>query len=132
MNVRLVFSIFIMSLFKHSLLFLCAIFVLSSCSTMKHQRYTGGASKFGWQVDNNKQREYNQEDLYYYIAVAEYGDLICLEVGDGVTTISAGSSGSVGEEVGGVVGAASSSGGSAKRATRVPSPRRRRCGSPRR
>jgi len=72
-----------MSLFKHSLLFLCAIFALSSCSTMKHQRYTGGASKFGWQVDNNKQREYNQEDLYYYIAIAEYGDLICLEVGDG-------------------------------------------------
>jgi len=50
---------------------------------MKHQRHTGGASKFGWQVDNINPKGYNQEDLYYYIAVAEYGDLICLEVGDG-------------------------------------------------
>jgi len=50
---------------------------------MRHQGAKSGASKFGWQVDNNNPKEYNQEDLYYYIAVAEYGDLICLEVGDG-------------------------------------------------
>lgn len=74
---------FIMSFLKQSLLFMCAIFALSSCSTIKHQRNTSGSSKFGWQVDNNNQKEYNQDELYYYIAVAEYGDLICLEVADG-------------------------------------------------
>ena len=72
-----------MSFFKHSLLFLCAIFALSSCSTMKHQKARSGAAKFGWQVDNNNQKEYNQDELHYYIAVAEYGDLVCFEVGDG-------------------------------------------------
>ena len=72
-----------MLFFKQSLLFLCAIIALSSCSTVKHQRHTSGASKFGWQVDNDNHKEYNQDELYYYIAVAEYGDLICLEVADG-------------------------------------------------
>ena len=62
---------------------MCALCALSSCSTIKHQRHTSGVSKFGWQVDNDNHKEYNQDDLYYYIAVAEYGDLICLEVADG-------------------------------------------------
>jgi len=73
-----------MSFFKQSLLFLCAIFALSSCSTMKHQRAKSGASKFGWQVDNSIYGEYNQADLNYYFAVAGYNDLICLEVGNGI------------------------------------------------
>lgn len=74
---------FIMLFFKQSLLFLCAIFALSSCSTIKNSNLRSGAYRNGWQVDNNNHKEYNQGDLYYYIAVAEYGDLICLEVADG-------------------------------------------------
>lgn len=71
---------FIMLIFKHSLLFLSAIIVFSSCSTMKHQRVRSGASKFGWQVDNYIM---DSSKLNHYIATANYDELICLETGDG-------------------------------------------------
>lgn len=69
-----------MSYVKHLLFFLCAIFALSSCATMKNQRVRGGASKFGWQVNNY---DYDSDKFIYYIATALYNEPICLEVGDG-------------------------------------------------
>lgn len=73
---------FIMLFFKHSLLFLCAITALSSCSNMKYQRQRtlSGAHKFGWQVDNYDKLS---DRLNYYIATAEYNELICFETQDG-------------------------------------------------
>jgi len=74
---------FIMLFLKQSLLFVCAIIALTSCSTTRHQNYKSNADKFGWHVDNDNQRESNIDDLSYYLAIAEFGDLICLEVGNG-------------------------------------------------
>jgi len=70
-----------MSYVKHLLFFLCALFALSGCSTLKNQDLRRGAYRSGWQVDNHN---YDPSKFIYYIATAKYDEPICLEVGDGI------------------------------------------------
>ena len=70
-----------MSYVKHLLFFLCALFALSGCSTLKNQDLRRGAYRSGWQVENH---DYDPSKFNYYLATARYNELICLEVGDGI------------------------------------------------